>query len=559
MSSSDKFQLAMRRNPHLKAYIDTLLKSGFSTPTFYDQLSDDLKKQKIVNVIYPIGDPLFVHVYTPTKGTGYKKYVVVEPIKPSNEALAAVEKVFAKVISDYEIPQSPEEKAALVEKVLDKIIEPSTQPINYSKLKIKPSTKKVPVYTPEIPAVKYYMIRDKVQTGILEPFLRDPYLEDITCAGVGSMYVVHKVFGPVETNIKFESEEELDSFVLKLSEMIGKPVSHARPVVDASLPDGSRINIVFGKDVSKRGSNFTIRKFSKVPVSITQLIKWGTLDARIAAYLWILLNEGVSLFVCGETASGKTTTLNAICAFIKPTAKIVSIEDTPEVTMPHENWVPEITRETGSEGSSVTMFDLLKAALRQRPNYIIVGEIRGREGNIAFQAMQTGHPVLSTFHAASVERLIQRITSYPIEVPKTHIDNLNVVLIQSAVYDASGMLKRRVLSVNEIMGYDLVANTTIYLPIFTWDSVTDKFLFRGMGSSYLLEEKVAVRRGIPKRELKRIYDELDKRARFLELLVKNKVFNYYDVWNHIVETYFSGLDEVMAKLERGVLVAAKQA
>ncbi|MCD6410175.1 MAG: type II/IV secretion system ATPase subunit, partial [Candidatus Verstraetearchaeota archaeon] len=335
------------------------------------------------------------------------------------------------------------------------------------------------------------------------------------------------------------------------SEYIGRPVSHARPIVDASLPDGSRLNLVFGKDVSRRGSNFTIRKFSKVPLSVTQLINWGTFDARIAGYLWIMLSEGNSLFICGETASGKTTTLNAISAFIKPTAKVVSIEDTPEVNLPHENWVSEVTRETGSEASSVSMFDLLKAALRQRPNYIIVGEIRGKEGNIAFQAMQTGHPVMATFHAASVERLIQRITSHPIDVPKTHIDNLNIVLIQSAVYDASGMLKRRVLSVNEIMGYDTESNTVMYLPVFTWDPVTDKFLFRGMGSSYLLENKIAVLRGIPRRELKRIYEEIDLRAKFLELLIQRGVMNYFDVWKAIIKTYTLGLERCIELLEKG--------
>ena len=167
----------------------------------------------------------------------------------------------------------------------------------------------------------------------------------------------------METNIGFKTEGELDRFVIELSERIGKPVSHAKPIVDATLPGGSSINIVFGTDVSLRGSNFTIRKFSKEPISIIQLIKWGTLDERVAAYLWILLLEGMSGFISGETASGKTTGLNAIITFIRPSAKIITIEDSAEVQVPHKNWVRELTRDTGSVESSVTMFDLLKAAL----------------------------------------------------------------------------------------------------------------------------------------------------------------------------------------------------
>ena len=211
--------------------------------------------------------------------------------------------------------------------------------------------------------------------GVLEPFIHDPYIEDISCSGLGNIFIEHKIFESLKAPIVFESEEELDDFVLKLSEKIGKPVSFRNPIVDATLPDGSRINIVFGRDISKKGSNFTIRKFSKKPLSVLQLIEFGTFNYLMAAYFWIALREGMNCFVAGETASGKTTTLNAITTFVPPNAKIVSIEDTPEVQIPHKNWLREVTRSArerkGSETSSVEMFDLLKAALRQRPNLII--------------------------------------------------------------------------------------------------------------------------------------------------------------------------------------------
>ncbi len=381
----------MRRVPYLAKYVSEVsLRLGY--PDFYvSDLPSELKKKPNVNILYPLGEGIFVHIYTPPSGSesGYRKYVTIEPPRPPRELFELIESKMAEYISERDIAITPEEKKRLLLKLLDKVVRITDERVNYRALLNKKNLKSIPVYRADYEYLKYYLVRDKVGLGILEPFIKDPYIEDISCDGVGYIYIVHKVFGPLETSIKFKTEEELDRFVIELSERIGKPVSHARPIVDATLPDGSRINIVFGKDVSLKGSNFTIRKFSKNPISVIQLIKWGTLDERIAAYLWILLLEGMSGFISGETASGKTTSLNAIIAFIKPSAKIITIEDTAEVQVPHENWIRELTRETGSVESSVTMFDLLKAALRQRPNYIIVGEIRGAEGNVAFQAMQS--------------------------------------------------------------------------------------------------------------------------------------------------------------------------
>jgi flagellar protein FlaI len=363
------------------------------------------------------------------------------------------------------------------------------------------------------------------------------------------LFVEHKVFGSCRTTIEFNVEDDLNDFVIKLSERIGKPVSYRRPIVDSTLPDGSRINIVFGRDVSIRGSNFTIRKFSDRPLSIIQLCLWNTMDYLEAAYLWMLLEYGLSLWVCGETASGKTTTLKAIIPFIRPNAKIVSIEDTPEIICPHENWTREVTREGEDVGSSVEMFDLLRAALRQRPNYIIVGEIRGVEGSVAFQAMQTGHPVLATFHAASVEKLIQRLTGSPIDIPKTYIDNLNAVIIQSAVrLPQTGMVERRVISINEIVGYDPLEERFNFIELYSWEATNDSHIFRGEGMSYLLEEKIATMKGLPLMERRRIYEELFLRSSVLRLMAENSIIDYYDVWNALNKIYKIGVEEAFARL-----------
>ncbi len=548
VARSKEWKIRIDRNPHLAAYLEKWRKMNFSEPEFYVQLSRDMASIREPNVIYPVGDPVYIHVYTQSDGS--KIYHPIEPRLSKKERellLEEVEKRLAMYINEKMIPETKEEHEKLLYSLLDKVVE------------ISSSTRigkrgKVFVSKDTYERLKYELYCEKIGVSILEPFIRDPYIEDIHCSGVGPMYIEHKIFGRLESTVKFENSKELDKFIIKLSEIIGKPVSYRNPIVDATLPDGSRINIVFGEDVSRRGSNFTIRKFSKKPLSITQLIKFGTMDTRIAAYLWMLLEEGMSIWVSGETASGKTTTLNAMAVFIKPDIKVVSIEDTPEVYLPHPNWAREVVREAESSGQGkrgITMFDLLKAALRQRPRYIIVGEVRGEEGRIAFQAMQTGHPVLATFHAASVTKLIQRLTGHPINVPKTYIDNLNAVIIQSAVHDPeTGKYKRRVLSVNEILGYNPAEQSFEFIEVFSWDPATDTFLFRGLGSSYLLESKIALLKGIPSYEIKRVYDELELRKKVLDLIVKAEIFDYFEVWKIIKWIYNVGLENALPKLER---------
>ncbi|BAK54816.1 type II/IV secretion system ATPase subunit [Sulfurisphaera tokodaii] len=486
---------------------------------------NSLKGSKSYNAIYKVDDNIYIHVQSLQSEDGYNQYTVIEPPRPKPEEMEEIEERFAKVIGDKDPPITIEEKEKFIIQKLEKIL---------SKMKLSVAKE----------YVIYHFIRDKLYLGIIEPLIRDPYIEDISLPGLGHIYIVHKVFGPMRTSIKIEKEEELDDLIISLSEKTYRPVSHNRPIVDASLPDGSRVNFVYGIDVSRRGSNLTIRKFSKVPISITQLISFGTMSPLLAGYIWMMLDEGMNLFVCGETASGKTTTLNAITAFIPPNLKIITIEDTPELTVPHSNWVAEVTRETGGEGT-IKLFDLLKAALRQRPNYILVGEIRDKEGNVAFQAMQTGHSVMATFHAANITTLIQRLTGYPIEVPKTYINNLNIALFQTALYDKKGNLIRRVIEVDEIIDVDPATNDVIYIPSFTYDATEDKIIFAGRGSSYLIENKIAIRRGVSRKNIGILYDELNLRAEFLRILVEKKIFNYFDVWEYILRARQLGLEEAV--------------
>ena len=548
------FQDAVRRNPHLRLYVENFVRKTGRRPQYFVQLSREMRDIKMPNIIYPVGDPIFIHVYAVAEG----ERPIYHPIEPvsmefDKRVLDVVEEALAYVIDESFDYSTPREQEELLKKALRDVVKINSPPEGgFEVEEDKHGRRKVFVDELTYKAIEYYFVREKVGMGVLEPLIRDSYIEDITCDGVGPLFVEHKVFGSLQSTVEFKNDDELDDFVIRLSERIGRPVAYRKPIVDAVLPDGSRINIVFGKDISQRGSNFTIRKFSAIPLSIIQLCMWNTMSFLEAAYLWMLLENNMSVWICGETASGKTTTLKAITTFIDPDAKIVSIEDTPEVVVPHENWTREVTRESEDKSASVQMYDLLKAALRQRPNYIIVGEIRGVEGSVAFQAMQTGHPVLATFHAASVEKLIQRLTGAPIEIPKTYIDNLNAVVIQSAVrLPRTGKVERRVLSISEIVGYDPVEEQFHFIEIFTWDPAEDRHVFRGEGMSYLLEQKIAKMKGIPDKEMRRIYEELRVREEILRRMAELGVVNYYDVWRVIKKVKLLGLEATLKKLRRG--------
>ena len=883
-----EFERFAKYNPHLVQYVhEWFSTSRLGFPKFVVRLSREMGYSKRYNYIYPVGGPIFIHVY---RDLGYTHgiYHPIEPLLPPDKKilLRQVEELIASLIDDQIIEELKGNKAEVLTKLLNEVVE-IVDKKEFSRItkntrhlfSFRRNKKISKIYVDEetYARLKYEYLREKAGFGVLEPFLKDPYIEDISCDGVGPIFVEHKVFHSLRSTVEFKTDEELNAFIIRLTERIGKPVRPKRPIVDAALPDGSRLNVVFGRDISRKGSNFTIRKHSKIPLSITELIKFGTLDARIAAYLWMLLEFKMSLFICGETASGKTTTLNAITVFINPSAKIVSIEDTPEVVLPHPNWVSEVTRHGEDEKTSIDLYDLLKAALRQRPDYIIVGEIRGKEGHVAFQAMQsvawetpvlirdvitgkvelmpigafvdrfykeyeekipkpvrgyevlsmdhygkvkwsrieyvlrhraeevyeisyegkgtikatgshsvfvldedtleirpklvselqrddllisfvrrnyvpsmstiaetrklprkrsihvelidggqeevvtyttrdkrlaveliwlfklaglesklskaydsrageyydihirlyntenstswcervplkpilkflertklidklptglaytikklyesgqrfitrriarkilnfieehiielnnenvlfinklrkflesdialvrvlnvkkipyrgyvydlstpetelfiggeipialhnTGHPVLSTFHAANMEKLIQRLTGKPIEIPPAYIDNLNAVVFQNLIIDPrTGRAERRVISVNEVIGYDAAEGTYNFIEIFSWDPKRDVHTFRGVGNSYLLEYKIAPRRGYVGREVRKIYDELEMRAQIIQKLVENKVFNYYDVWKVISKIYEMPIEDALKRIDR---------
>ena len=540
-------QEACRINTHLMEYLHMIPMEETGVPQYFPELSRKAGEVKKRNLLYPVSDDVLIHVWSGT-GDARDSYIPLEPslFVDIDEKLEEVENRLIEYASTFAYAETKEERQEALSVALLDIchVKKSAGQIEKPKKSGSPGTGKIDVTPREFQALKYLVFREKVGLGILEPFMLDPYIEDVSCAGLGHIYIEHKVFKSVQSAVHFEKHEELDKFVLRLSEQIKRPVTMRKPIVDAVLPDGSRINIVYGQEVSTRGSNFTIRRFSDVPFSVMELIDFGTLNYHMAAYLSLMLESGMNTFVAGETASGKTTLLNAITLFVPGSAKVVSIEDTPEVNVPHPNWIREVAKaavlEEGIAG--VSMMDLLKAALRQRPNLIIIGEIRGEEGAVAFQAMQTGHAVMATFHASSVEKLIQRLTGNPINIPKTYIDNLNVVVIQSAVKLPNGKTARRVLSVSEIVGYDPPTNSFSVVEIFHWDPGTDTFEFTGDKNSYLLEEKIAPKYGYAGANKWAIYNLLDKRANVLRKLHTGKgVTGYYELLRVLSRAQQEGL------------------
>ncbi len=522
----------IKENPHLQNYLSEI-GSKMQPPVFYSKLPRDLKEEKYPNIIYPTKGSVFIHIFR-TKDMEGKEYHAIEP------SLNEKEKIKRDVLLDLIYEKAPfwksvktdEELKDAIRALMDKLTSidersAGTPKVIGGKLRVTSVEKK---------SIEYDITKNIIGGGPLEPFMRDPYLEDIHIITGENVHLIHKIFEMIKTNI-FIDKAWANTFSQEFSEKIGSPVSEGQPIADGTLPDGSRVNIIHSKDVSLKGPTMTIRKFSETPISVTQLINWGTFDCGVAAYLWLCLQYGRSLFVCGETASGKTTTANAIIPFIPPEKKIFSVENTPEVQVPHAVWQQLLTKSTGPKEGHIELEDLLRAGLRSRPDYIIPGETRGIEGRVVFQAMQTGHPVITTFHAGSVTKVIQRFTGHPINIPKPFMDNLDVVLIQMAV-ERKGKRIRRVLSVDEVEGYNKEVDGIMSRKAFEWNPVDDTQSFKANRNSYILESRIAKMAGLT--DPMKIYEEFDRRKYILERMIQEKIFDYYEVVQFIWTFYREG-------------------
>jgi len=535
----DKF---IRENPHLKEYIDEN-KNKIGEPVFYSPLPLEVRDEKFPNLIYPTKGMVFIHVLR-TPDMDSPEYKAIEP------GLTDLDKIKHEQILKMIVKKAPEKKSVITDDelkdILTELINEITV-IDEGATKIEPSKKKnskklvtkigkVKVTSNQKKKLEYYIIKDLVGGGPIECFMRDPYIEDIHVIAGEKIHLVHKVFGMIKTNVLI-NQKDAPQFAKSISEKMGSPVSEGRPIADGVLPDGSRGNIIYSSAISIKGPSMSIRRFTETPISITQLIHYGTLNSGVASYLWICLQYGRSFFMCGGTASGKTTTMNAVIPFIPPEKKIYTAEGTPELQVPHTVWQRLLTKTSGPKEGQVDLFDLLKAALRSRPDYIIPGEVRGAEGNIVFQAMQTGHPCMTTFHAGNVTKVIQRFTGDPINVPKTFMDNLDFVLIQLAI-EREGKLLRRCVSIDEIEGYNRELDGIMARKAFEWKPEEDKHVFVANKNSYILEQRIAKNAGY--KDTVEIYDEYERRKNILDRMVEEKIFDYYEVVQCIWGFYRDG-------------------
>ncbi len=382
--------------------------------------------------------------------------------------------------------------------------------------------------------ILYHAERDLVGFGHIDALMRDPYIEDISCDGVNKpVYVWHRKYENLETNLVFKEDEEVDDLIVKLVHMSGKHVSSAFPIADASLPGMHRLAVCYRREVTPFGTTFTIRKFREDPYSIIDLMNLGTLTEEIAAYFWLCLENRASIMVLGGTAAGKTTALNALACLIKPGSKILTIEETAELNLPHENWVSLISRRSYGLGENqsgeVSLFDLVKASMRHRPDYLVVGEVRGNEAYVLFQALATGHGGMCTMHAESLDSAVKRLTSKPMDIAPTYVPLMNIVAIISRVHlPQAGELKayRRITSVKEIADYEDYKN------VFSWIPSEDEF--HPALSKGIMLPTISKRLGVDQEEL---IEEIQHRKNVLGWMRNRNIRSYRDVAAIITEYY----------------------
>jgi flagellar protein FlaI len=498
-----------------------------------------------VNLTYVVEAPFqFVHIEY-SRLEGMMIYSVIEPELSETEqaALTIIENAFEKLVStNAELVDAESREKYLRERFYSLV--------HIFGLNLTEAQKE---------RMYFHLRTQYLGYSRIDTLMKDKYIEDISCNGSDMyLYVQHRTYGSVRTSVKF-GEVELNNFVLRLAQISGRHVSLLQPIRDLTLPDGSRANITLGGEVTKKGSTFTIRKFRANPISSIELMEYGSIDAQQLAFMWILMEYKRSILVSGGTATGKTTFLNVLCSFIPPEYKIVSIEDTAELNLMHPNWIQSITRtgfgtsDGGASGISgmsgggggkspgdISLYDLLVAALRQRPEFIIVGEVRGGEAFTLFQAIAVGHAALGTIHAGSMDELLARVESNPMNVPRSLLSNLDLVIFPMHIKKGERSM-RRIANIVEILELDRDTGDLITNTVFKWVPETD--VFQWQGRSFLFD-RIKDTYGVSKDVLN---EELKYRTDFIIWMQKHDIREYHAV-TKMVQLYYRDKEEVLGWL-----------
>jgi len=480
--------------------------------------------------ITPLREPHVYAAISKDPQTMSLKYLVMEPTLTDQEksALKAIKEILFQVLDvDMRSLGSNDNAEKWLKEKIRRIIK------DY----------KIDVEEGTVDKLEYFLIRDLISFGFIDPLMHDHMIEDISCDGPNiPVFVWHRRYESIPTNVLFEDENELDSFVVRLAYLAGKHISIANPMLDASLSDGSRIQLTYAREVTRKGSTFTIRRFRADPLTVVDLVDLNTMNYEMAAWFWFAIEKKSNILIAGGTASGKTTTLNSLSAFIPTNSKIVTIEDTAELNLSHDNWISSIARiGFGSSGAAdITLFDLLKAAMRQRPDYVIVGEVRGDEAFTLFQAMATGHGGISSIHADSPTSAFNRLESEPMNIPRSLLTILDTVAMTSRVRVADRST-RRVTSIVEVVELDPVSREIILNEVFRWNPAKDTFEYSGRS---VLVDRIMKEFGLTKDY---VSEELQRRKTLLEWMYLNKIRRYGDV-GRVIRDYYADPEGVSEKI-----------
>ncbi len=395
----------------------------------------------------------------------------------------------------------------------------------------------------------YYILRDYVRYGPVDVIMSDDMVEDISCDGVDiPLFIYHAKYESIKTDVKFDDEKILNSFIIQLGQRCGKQVSVSNPILDGTTREGHRVQATYATEISTRGSSITIRRFKEEPFTPVKLIEFNTCSPEMIAYMWLMVENGMSMIIAGGTACGKTASLNAATLFIPPGQKIVSLEDTREINLPHENWIPSTTRtgsgekksSTGKSAGEVTMYDLVRNALRQRPDYIIVGEVRGKEANTMFQAMATGHTTYSTMHADSVESMVHRLENPPINCPRVLLTALSFVIIQTFARVKDEEV-RRIQEITELVGFEPESDELVTNTVFEWDRKSDSFIYKGHSYN---QDIIMEMKNLTQEDMN---NEFNDRVEIVEYLMEQDNIDYRGI-SKIVTSYYKEPEETLAKI-----------
>lgn len=470
---------------------------------------------------YPVNPPFGYVGIKVEKETGRLQYLIIEPSMDEGEK-QILGKLKAVLKEEANVPLSVLKDEALVDKFLT------------SRIRNAIDSLKLDISEDSVDKFIYYVRRDFLGYGIIDILIRDLAIEDIGCNGVGiPIYVWHRFYESIPSNAVYTTRDELDAFVTRLAYKAGHQISVSNPILEGALPEGFRVHLTL-EEVSKRGDTFTIRKTKADPFTIVDLINYGTVSTALAAYFWILVENMRSVILAGATASGKTSLLNSVCTFIKPEMKVVTIEEVRELRL-HENWIPMVTRPSLQPGvQEVTLFDLLKSSLRQRPDYIIVGEVRGEEAYTLFQSIAVGHGGLCTIHAENVDAVEKRLLTKPMSIPPMLIPMMNIVALIGRAKRGETVI-RRVMDVSEIVGTNEKNGRAVLKRMSEWNPVTDTFSFseKIAGESFIFK-KITEFRHVT---VEAILEELSKREQVLKWLVRRGLRSYDDV-SRMVRSYY---------------------